>query len=55
MVVERNMLGPSNFNANLIKLLINVHLLVNELYEYQNAWCNDKIKNKYSCFLWQAS
>ena len=24
------------------KVLINVHLLVNKLYEYQNAWCNDK-------------
>jgi len=23
-------------------VLINVHLLVNELYEYQNARCNDK-------------
>ena len=25
-----------------IKVLINVHLLVNELCEYQNARCNDK-------------
>ena len=26
----------------IIKVLINVHLLVNELCEYQNARCNDK-------------
>jgi len=26
----------------LIKVLINVHLLVNDLCEYQNARCNDK-------------
>jgi len=26
----------------LIKVLINVHLLVNKLCEYQNARCNDK-------------
>ena len=26
----------------LIEVLINVHLLVNELCEYQNARCNDK-------------
>jgi len=26
----------------LIQVLINVHLLVNELCEYQNARCNDK-------------
>ena len=25
-----------------MKVLINVHLLVNELYEYQNERCNDK-------------
>ena len=30
----------------LIKFLINVHLLVNELCEYQNARCNDK---NYQC------
>ena len=24
-----------------IKVLMNVHLLVNEMYEYQNAWYND--------------
>jgi len=28
----------------LIKVLINVHLLVNELCEYQNARCDDKKK-----------
>ena len=27
-----------------IKFLINVHLLVNELCEYQNVRCNDKKK-----------
>jgi len=27
-----------------IKVLINVHLLVSELCEYQNARCNDKKK-----------
>jgi hypothetical protein len=26
----------------MLKVLINVHLLVNKLYEYQNARCNDK-------------
>jgi len=26
-------------------VLIKVHMLVNELYEYQNARCNDKKKN----------
>jgi len=30
----------SNFNVP--RVLINVHLLVNELCEYQNAQCNDK-------------
>ena len=33
MVVNRNMLEPSNFNVNLTKVSINLHLLVNELCE----------------------
>ena len=28
--------------CKLIKVLMNVHLLVNELYEYQIARCNEK-------------
>jgi len=37
-----------------MKVLINVHLLVNELYEYQNVRCNDNffppcLKAPYSC------
>ena len=36
MVVDRNMWESHNFNVNLIKVLINVHLLVNELWDYQN-------------------
>ena len=32
-----------------IKVLINVHLLVNELCEFRNARCNDKKKMTESC------
>jgi len=31
-----------NVNFNVFFKLIKVHLLVSELYIYQNAWCNDK-------------
>ena len=31
-----------NVNFNVFFKLIKVHLLVNELYIYQNARCNDK-------------
>jgi len=36
MVIYRNMQQPSNFMQILIKVLINVHLLVNELCECMN-------------------
>jgi len=31
-----------NANFNAFFKFKKVHLLVNELYIYQNAWCNDK-------------
>ena len=40
-----NTYESSNFNENLIKVLINVHLLANELCEYQTARCN--VRNCY--------
>ena len=30
-----------NINFNVFFKLLKVHLLVIELYIYQNAWCND--------------
>ena len=33
-----------NVNLNVFFKLIKVHLLVSEIYIYQNAWCNDKKK-----------
>ena len=35
-----------NVNFNVFFKLIKVHLLVSELYVYQNARCNDKKKKK---------
>jgi len=31
------------------RVLINLHLLVNELCEYQNARCNDKNFSRFNC------
>jgi hypothetical protein len=42
MVVDRNMQELPNFIVNLFKILINVHLLVNELCEYYNSRRNYK-------------
>ena len=36
-----------NVNFNVFFELIKVHLLVSELYIYQNARCNDKKKETY--------
>ena len=38
-----------NVNFNVFFKLIKVHLLVSELYIYQNAWCNNKKKNMEEC------
>ena len=35
-----------NVNFNVLFKLIKVHLMVSELYIYQNARCNDKKKKK---------
>ena len=42
-----------NVNFNVFFKLIKVHLLVSELYIYQNAWCNDK--NTVAAFVWRAN
>ena len=39
-----------NVNCNVFCKLINVHLLVSELYIYQNARCNNKKKTFISTF-----
>jgi len=48
MVEDRNMWEQYfcvfYVNFNVFFKLIKVHLLVSELYIYQNAWCNDKKK-----------
>ena len=40
-----------NVNFNVLFKLIKVHLLMSELYIYQNVRCNDK-KKPYFCFLY---
>ena len=40
-----------NVNFNVFFKLIKGHLLVSELYIYQNARCNDKKKNPSTCSL----